>query len=126
MQLSLTTRLKLLLAVLLLALLPLGIGAYVNGTSPAPAEQLLAGRCSRYCERHGCEHDTPANSPLYFRLLPLYQATVRGLGAGGAGLYAAFNIAFYVLLVPALLLWLTYGALRNMVLIRRLKTLRRG
>jgi hypothetical protein len=126
MQLALATRLKLLLAVLLLAMLPLGFGVYVNETSPAPTERLLAGRCSRYCERHGCEHDSPANSPVYFRLLPLYQATVRGLAAGGSGLYAAFNIAFYVVLIPALLLWLTYGALRNAVLIRRLKALRRG
>lgn len=126
MQLAFTTRLKLLLAVLLLALLPLGLEAYVNETSPAPTKKLLADRCSRYCERHGCEHDTPANSPMYFRLRPLYQATVRALGAGGAGLYATFNIVFYVLLLPALLVWLTYGALRNMVLIRRLKTQRRG
>ena len=115
MRLPWSTRLALAFAVLLLALLPLALGAYVNETSPPPTEKRVADRCTRYCERHGCEHDNLANSPLYFRLRPLYQATGRGLSAGGASWYAAFNIGFYVVLVPLLLLWLTYGALRNAV-----------
>ena len=40
--------------------------------------------------------------------------------------YAVANIAFYLVIIPLLLVGLTYGALRNMVLIRRLKTLNRG
>lgn len=124
MQVALLTRLGLAFVVCLLALLPVAFGAYINETSPPPTTKLLPARCSRYCEAHGCPHDTPANSPAYFRLRPLYQATVRGLSAGGSDRYAAFNIAFYVGLIPLLLLWLTYGALRNVLLIRYLKSLR--
>jgi hypothetical protein len=126
MHISVSTRLVVLLAVLLMALLPVAFGTYVNASSPAPTSRLLPGRCSRYCEAHDCPHATPANSPAYFRLRPLYAATVRGLAAGGRQYYAVANIAFYLVLIPFLLLWLTYGALRNMVLIRRLKGLRRG
>jgi hypothetical protein len=126
MRLSLATRLTLLLVVLLMALLPVAFGAYVNARGPAPTSRLLPGRCSRYCEAHACPHATQANSPAYFRLRPLYAATIRGLAAGGRQYYAATNIAFYLVLVPLLLLWLTYGALRNQVLIHRLKALRRG
>ena len=126
MQIALSTRLGLVLAVFLLALLPVAFGAYINETSPPPTEMHLATRCSRYCEAHGCPHATAANSPTFFRLRPLYVGTIKALAAGGAGLYKTFNIAFYVVLIPLLLVGLTYGALRYMVLIRRLKTLRRG
>ena len=126
MRVSLATRLVMLLAVLLLALLPVAFGAYVNETSPTPTTRLLAGGCSRYCEAHGCPHATPANSPVYFRLRPLYAATVQGLAAGGRSYYAAINIAFYLVFMPLLLLSMAYGALRNMVIIRRLKALHRG
>jgi hypothetical protein len=51
----------------------------------------------------------------------LYAATVRGLSAGGRGLYATVNIGFYLGLIPALLAWLTYGALRNARIIRQLR-----
>lgn len=44
------------------------------------------------------------------------------LSAGGAGWYAAANIAFYLGLLPALLGWLTYSALRNGRTIRQLKS----
>ncbi|MBO2012724.1 hypothetical protein [Hymenobacter negativus] len=126
MRVALHIRLLLLGLVLLLALLPVAFGVYINETSPAPTSHLLAGRCSRYCEAHGCPHATPANSPAYFKLRLLYEATVQGLAAGGKQYYAIANIAFYLVFIPLLLLSLAYGALYNMVLIRRLKTLRRG
>ena len=84
----------LMLSVLLLALLPVAAGVYVNETGPPPTEKRLPARCSRYCEAYGCPHATPANSPAYFRLRPLYVATIRGLSAGGRDLYTAFNIGF--------------------------------
>ncbi|GAA4347581.1 hypothetical protein GCM10023185_02720 [Hymenobacter saemangeumensis] len=113
---------KALLLTMCLALLPLAFGYWVNATARhAPTDARVAGRCTRYCEQHGCPHATAANSPAFFRLKPLYVATIKFLAMGGMGLYAAANIAFYVLLIPALLLWLTYGALRNMSTIRRLK-----
>ena len=39
---------------------------------------------------------------------------------GGMRNYAAANIGFYVLLVPGLLVWLTYGAVRNAQTLRQL------
>jgi len=103
-------------------LLPLAFGYWVNATAPyPPTTAYLASRCTRYCEHHGCPHATAANSPAFFRLRPLYVATIKGLAMGGKDLYDAANIAFYLLLIPALLLWLTYGALRNMGTLRRLK-----
>jgi hypothetical protein len=126
MQLALSTRLAIAGLVFLLALLPLALGVYINETSSAPTEKRLPTRCSRYCEAHNCPHATPSNSPAYFQLRPLYNATVQGLSMGGMRLYALVNIGFYLVLVPLLLLWLTYGALRNMVLIHHLKAQRRG
>ncbi|MBJ6110181.1 hypothetical protein JAO73_14245 [Hymenobacter sp. BT523] len=126
MHVALRTRLLLLLLVSLLALVPVAFGVYINETSPPPTTARLPGRCSRYCETHGCPHATPANSPAYFRLRPLFVATIRGLMSGGRAWYAAANIGFYLVLVPLLLVGLTYGALRNAVLIRQLKTLPRG
>jgi hypothetical protein len=126
MRLPFSTRLVLLCAVALLSALPLAFGYYINETGPPPTEKLLADRCSRYCEHHGCPHATAANSPAFFRLRPLYVGTIKALALGGMGLYAAANIALYVVLIPLLLVWLTYGALRNMVLIRRLNALRHG
>jgi hypothetical protein len=46
---------------------------------------------------------------------------VAALAAGGAGWYAAANVGFYLVLLPVLLLWLTYGALRNWRTIKRLR-----
>ncbi|MCC2547090.1 hypothetical protein LJY25_11580 [Hymenobacter sp. BT175] len=126
MRLAFSTRLLLICVVVLLSVLPMAFGYYVNTVSPAPTEKRLPDRCSRYCEHYGCPHATPANSPAYFRLRPLYVLTIMALSLGGMGLYAAFNIAFYLVFIPLLLIWLTYGALRNMVLIRRLKSLRHG
>ena len=125
MHIALRIRLLLGLVVLGLALLPVAFGVYLNETSPPPTTVRLAERCSRYCEAHGCPHATPANSPAYFRLRPLYAATIRGLMGGGRAWYAAVNIGFYLVLMPLLLLGLTYGALRNAVMIRQLKSLRR-
>ncbi|MGI4864086.1 MAG: hypothetical protein ACRYFZ_09200 [Janthinobacterium lividum] len=107
----------------LLAMLPLAFGFWVNETAPhAPTKTYVPTRCTRYCTAHGCRHATRANSPVYFRLRPLYVATVAGLAAGGWGLYAVANIALYLIFIPGLLMWLTYGALRNMQTIRQLKT----
>jgi len=112
---------KPLLLTLWLASLPLLFGLWVNATAPPSTKAYLPARCTRYCAAHSCRHATRANSPAYFRLRPLYRATVAALAAGGAGWYAYVNIAFYLLLMPALLVWLAYGALRNWRLIRQLK-----
>lgn len=111
---------KPLLLTLWLALLPLLFGLWVNATAPPPTRAYSPARCTRYCAAHSCRHATRANSPTYFRLRPLYRATVAALAAGGAGWYVYANSGFYLVLLPALLLWLTYGALRNWRLIRRL------
>ncbi|MBF9142214.1 hypothetical protein [Hymenobacter properus] len=121
MRVALRIRLLLGLLVLLLAMVPVAFGVYINETSPAPTTARLANRCSRYCEAHACPHATRANSTAYLRLRPLYNATVRGLMGGGRQWYAEANILFYIVLVPLLLVGLTYGALRNAVLIRQLK-----
>jgi hypothetical protein len=106
-----------------LALLPLLFGLWVNATAPHPPTRgYVPGRCTRYCARHGCRHATRANSPTYYQLRPVYAATVRGLAAGGRGMYAAVNVGFYLVLVPGLLLWLTYGALRNAARLRQWKS----
>jgi hypothetical protein len=111
-----------LLLTLCLAALPLLFGLWVNATAPhPPTPAYVPTRCTRSCALHGCRHATRANSPAYFQLRPLYAATVRGLSAGGRGLYAAVNIGFYLGLMPTLLCWLTYGALRNARTIRQLR-----
>lgn len=113
---------KALLLTLCLALLPLAFGLWVNATAPhPPTRAYVPTRCTRYCAAHDCRHATRANSLLYFQLRPLYRATVAGLAAGGRGLYAAANVAFYLVCLPALLLWLAYGALRNRSTIGQLK-----
>ena len=76
---------KPLLATLCLALLPLLFGFWVNTTAPPPTRAYVPGRCTRFCAAHNCRHATRANSPAYFRLRPLYAATVRGLLLGGRG-----------------------------------------
>jgi hypothetical protein len=113
---------KPLLLALGIALLPLLFGLWVNTSAPyPPTRAYTAARCTRNCATHGCRHATRANSPAYFQLRPVYNATIRGLMLGGRAQYAAVNIGFYLVLMPALLLWLTYGALRNASTIRRLK-----
>ena len=115
------------LPTLLLAALPLLFGFWVNYTAPhPPTTRYEATRCTRYCEAHGCPHATVANSPAYFRLRPLYVLTIRALSVGGGALYGLFNIGFYVVFMPALLVWLTYGALRNAGTLRRLRNARRA
>ncbi|MDQ2769621.1 MAG: hypothetical protein M3Y54_03880 [Bacteroidota bacterium] len=114
-----------LLLTLLLAALPLLFGFWVNETAPhAPTTAYAATRCTRYCEAHGCPHATAANSPTFWELRPLYVGTIKALSLGGGALYGLFNIAFYVVFIPGLLLWLTYGALRNARTLRQLKKLR--
>jgi hypothetical protein len=107
---------------LCLAVLPLLFGFWVNYTAPhAPTTRYEAARCTRYCEAHGCLHTTAANSPAFGRLRVLYVLTIAALSLGGGALYGLFNIVFYVVFVPGLLIWLTYGALRNAQTIHRLK-----
>ena len=72
---------------MLLALLPLLVGMGLNFASPPSTRALLATRCTRYCYFHACPHATRANSPAYFRLRPVYAATIRGLSAGGRKWY---------------------------------------
>ena len=121
------TRVGLLLLTLLLASLPVLFGGYVNETAPnPPTTRYVAGRCTRYCEAHGCPHATAANSPAYWQLKPLYRATIAALAAGGTKWYAAANIAVFLVALPLLLLGLMYGLLRNAVLIRQLKHQQHG
>ena len=113
---------KALLVTLLLATLPLLVGFGINRAAPHPPSTAYhAAYCTRYCEAHGCPHAIRANSPAFFRLRPLYVATIRGLAAGGRRWYAAANIALYVVVMPLLLVWLTYGALRDAERIRQLR-----
>lgn len=114
-------RVKNLLFTLVLASMPLLFGLWVNSASPSPTRAYVPTRCTRYCAAHSCRHATRTNSPAYFQLRPVYTATVAALGAGGAGLYVAANVGFYLVFIPALLLWLTYGALRNASTIRQLR-----
>lgn len=112
---------KPLFATFCLGLVFLLFGLWVNATGPLPTRAYSPARCTRYCAAHSCRHATRANSPAYFRLRPLYRATVAALAVGGKGCYAAANVGFYLVLLPVLLLWLTYGALRNWRTIRRLR-----
>ncbi|MFD2787391.1 hypothetical protein [Hymenobacter rubripertinctus] len=106
----------------LLALLPLLFGFVVNYTaSRPPTTAQVAGRCTRYCHDHACPHATPATSPAYFRLRPLYGLTIRALSAGGGGTaYVLANLLVYLVVIPLLLLRLTYAVLRDALLLRRL------
>lgn len=111
------------LLTLCLVALPLLCGLWVNATAPhPPTRTYVPTRCTRYCALHGCRHATRANSPAYFRLRPVYAATVRGLMLGGRARYAVINVAFYLVLVPGLLLWLAYSALRDAARLRQLKS----
>lgn len=108
------------LVTLVVAVLPLLFGYYLNATAPhRPTTAYHAGYCTRYCTLHGCRHATRANSPAYFLLRPVYAGTIRALQLGGN--YQLANIGFYLLLMPALLLWLTYGVLRDAGRIRQLR-----
>ncbi|WP_157887161.1 hypothetical protein [Hymenobacter sp. PAMC 26628] len=107
-----------------MALLPLAFGIWVNSTAPYPPTRAYSpAHCTRYCAAHSCRHATRANSPVYFRLRPLYAATVAGLMVGGGARYAAVNIGFYLVFISGLLLWLTYGAMRNARRIRQFRQL---
>ncbi len=111
-----------LLLTLLAGLLPLLFSFWLHASAPHPPTRAYApARCTRYCAAHGCRHATRATSPAYFRLRPLYAATIRGLMLGGRARYAGVNVAFYLVLMPCLLGWLTYGALGNAIRIRQLK-----
>jgi hypothetical protein len=115
-----------LLLTLLLASLPLALGYWVNAHAPYPASRAHAAtHCSRYCALHHCTHATRTNSPAYYQLRPVYNATVRALATGGRNWYAATNVAVYLVLLPLLLGWLTYGALRNAQIINQLKRMRK-
>jgi hypothetical protein len=114
-------RVRPLLLTLLLALLPLAFGYWVNAHAPYPPSRARAAHCTRYCALHDCPHATRASSPAYFHLRPLYAATVQALAAGGRRWYAAVNIAFYLGFLPLLLGWLTYGALRDGHVLNKLK-----
>jgi hypothetical protein len=110
------------LLTLLLALLPLAVGYWVNAHAAYPASRAHAPmHCTRYCAVHYCTHATRANSPAYRQLRPVYDATVQALGTGGRSWYAATNVAVYLGLLPLLLVWLIYGVLRNAQIINRLK-----
>ncbi|WP_157530912.1 hypothetical protein [Hymenobacter norwichensis] len=107
----------------LLALLPLLFGLAVNTAAPHPPTAARApAHCTRYCHDHACSHATPANSPAYFQLRPLYGYTVRALAAGGGGTtYVLANLLVFLVAIPLLLLRLTYAVLRDARTIRRLQ-----
>lgn len=110
-----------------LAVLPLLVGFVVNYTAPRPpTSRYQMARCTRYCTAHGCAHATRANSPAFFRLKPLYALTIKALSMSGRARYGLLNIAFFLVLIPGLLVWLTYGALRNARTIHRLRQARRA
>ena len=107
---------------LLLACFPLLFGFWVNEMAPHPPTKAYAAtRCTRYCYAHACPHATAANSPAYFRLRPQYGLTVAALSVGGGARYGLLNVAFYLVFIPGLLLWLTCGVLRNARTLRQLK-----
>ena len=114
-----------LLLTLLLASLPLAFGYWVNAHAPYPPSRARAAHCTRYCALHYCPHATRINSPAYFHLRPQYAATVRALAAGGRRRYAAVNIAFYLGVMPLVLGWLTYGAVRDGQVLSGLRRARR-
>ena len=107
----------------LLTLLPLLFGLAVNTAAPHPRTAAYAPTyCTRYCHDHTCSHATPANSPAYFQLRPLYGSTVRALSAGGGGAaYILANLLVFLVTLPLLLLRLTYAVLRDARTIRRLQ-----
>lgn len=113
-----------LLLTFLLALLALLLGVAVNSAAPhPPTAARVAGRCTRYCHDHACPHVTPVNSPAYHRLRPLYEFTIRALASGGSGAaYVMANLLVFVVVIPLLLLRLTYAVLRDARAIRRLQT----
>ena len=114
-----------LLLTFLLALLPLLLGVAVNSAAPhPPTAAWVATRCTRFCHDHACPHATPSNSPAYHRLRPLYELTIRALAAGGGGAaYVLANLLVFLVVIPLLLLRLTYAVLRDACAIRRLQTL---
>lgn len=110
----------------LLALLPLLFGLAVNTAAPHPPTASRAPtHCTRYCHDHACLHATPANSPAYFQLRPLYGLTVKALSAGGGrATYMLANLLVFLVVIPLLLLRLTYAVLRDARTIRRLQASR--
>ncbi|MBT9392292.1 hypothetical protein KLP40_03875 [Hymenobacter sp. NST-14] len=111
-----------LLLTVLLAVLALLLGFAVNSAAPhPPTAALVAGRCTRFCHDHACPHATPATSPAYYRLRPLYGLTIRVLSAGGGGAaYVLANLFVFLVVIPLLLLRLTYAVLRDARAIRHL------
>ncbi|AHJ97813.1 hypothetical protein [Hymenobacter swuensis] len=91
-----------LLLTFLLALLPLLVGFAVNSAAPhPPTAARVSARCTRYCHYHACLHATPANSPAYYRLRPLYELSIRVLAAGGGGAaYVLANLLVFLVGIP--------------------------
>ncbi|WP_022826281.1 hypothetical protein [Hymenobacter norwichensis] len=108
----------------LLALLPLLFGLVINTAAPhPPTAARTPTHCTRYCHNHACPHATPANSPAYFQLRPLYGSIVRALATGGGGTtYILANLLVFLVAIPLLLLRLTYAVLRDARTIRRLQS----
>jgi len=112
-----------LIFLLLLAFPLLGFGFIVNSVVRRPSTRhYVASRCTRYCYFHACPHATATNSPAYFQLRPLYNATIKGLAAGGKKWYVTANILFYLVFMPLLLFWLVSGIVRSQDLISQLQS----
>ena len=82
----------------------------VNTLAPAPTYENQGERITRYYHNHPNSAD--AYKPLAqiaTLLLALYAKVLGGLGAGA---YQFFNILIYAVLWPALMVFLTYWALR--------------
>ena len=88
----------------------------VNANSPAPSQQYFPGKCTRYCEQHGCQHfankfkrDDRFSEKWWYRL---YRWNVRMLNAIPILNYAEANIAVYFFFYPLLILILLYRLIK--------------
>ena len=98
-----------LLIILAVACIPL-LMTIVNTFSPAPTYEYQGERITRYYHNHPNPAD--AYKPLAqiaTQLLALYGKVLGGLGFSA---YQFFNILIYAVLWPALMVFLTYWALK--------------
>ena len=100
----------------LTVLILIGIGALVclmtlvNALSPEPTFEKLDDRVTRYSHNHADPDDL--KKPLAQVAVQLLHAYQLLFGGSGFGIYQLLNIAFYAALWPALMIALTFWALR--------------
>jgi hypothetical protein len=109
--------LKKLLILLLLISLPFLFITLVNAVSPSPTQQYLPGRCTRYCEAHGCLHFNykfkNTDELLSKWWYQLYRWNVKMLNGMPFLNYHQANILMYFILYPLLMLVLLYRVLKD-------------